>query len=119
VLVVERRTEVRSAVRAALSAAGHEVVEVDDAGVGLAAYEATPADVVLLAVHNSGRLDATSFMRRLRRAFPEARVVTIAGRASWGVSDPLAVTQGLGAVRTLRMPLSREDLLRAVDEARA
>ncbi|MDP3773710.1 MAG: hypothetical protein Q8Q85_05520 [Gemmatimonadales bacterium] len=57
--------------------------------------------------------------RRLRRAFPDARVVAISGRPSYaGGLDPLAVAQGLGAVRTIRMPISRDQLLRIVEEVR-
>lgn len=32
--------------------------------------------------------------------------------------DPLADAQSLGVVRTIQLPVSREDLLRAVDQAR-
>jgi CheY-like chemotaxis protein len=118
ILVIAAKEAVREALRTVLAGAGHEVVEAGDAGVGLVAYETLPTDVVFIDVRASGRMDAGEFVRRLRRSFPDARVVGIAGRPSYGTLDPLAVTHGLGAVGTVRLPFSPADVLRAVDEAR-
>jgi CheY-like chemotaxis protein len=119
VLVVGANEALRDILRATLARAGHDVTEAADAGVGLAAYEAVPADVVLLDVRATGRMDAPEFLRRLRGSFPDARVVALVHRTSKGEADPLAGAGDLGAVPTIQMPVSREDLLRAVDEARA
>jgi CheY-like chemotaxis protein len=119
VLVIAAKAAVRDALRTVLAGAGHEVVEAADAGVGLIAYETVPTDVVFIDARASGRMDAPEFVRRLRRAFPDARVVSVAGRASYGTVDPLAVTHGLGAVGTVRMPFSPAEVLRAVDDARS
>jgi len=118
VLVVAEKAAVREALRTVLAGAGHEVVEAADAGVGLIAYETVPTDIVFIDVRASGRMDGAEFVRRLRRAFPEARVVSVAGRPSYTTVDPLAVTHGLGAVGTIRLPFTAADVLRAVDEAR-
>jgi DNA-binding NarL/FixJ family response regulator len=95
------------------------VVETDDAGVALAAYQAGPADVIILDVAAPGRVSAPEFQRQLRRSFPDARVVALAGEESYAGVDPLAVVDGLEAVRSIRVPISREALLKAVEEARA
>lgn len=118
VLVVAQSDVVRSALAAMLAAAGHEVVEAADAGVGLAAYRTIPADVVFLDVLAAGRMDATDFLRRLRREYADARVVAIAGRPSFAGVDPLSVARALGATRTMRLPFAREQVLQAVEEAR-
>ena len=98
--------------------AGHDVVEAADAGVGLLAYQLQPPDVVFIDVHAPGRMDAGEFVRRVRKDFPDARIVGMAGRPSYGMVDPLAVTQRLGAIRTIRMPFSRAEVLNIVEEAR-
>jgi CheY-like chemotaxis protein len=118
ILIVEHHDAVRDTLQTMLASAGHEVVEAADAGVALAAYSTIPADVVFIDVLAPGRMDAPEFLRRLRREFPDARVVALAGRPSFAGVDLLAVTQGLGAVRIIRMPLSREDVLRTVEEVR-
>ena len=118
ILVIEQKDVIRDTLRTILAGAGHDVVEAADAGVGLAAYELAPADVVFIDVLSSGRMNAAEFVRRLRQIFPDARIVAMAGRASYGVMDPLAVTRQLGAVGTIRMPFSRDEVLRVVDEIR-
>jgi CheY-like chemotaxis protein len=101
-----------------LASHGHEVVETADAAVALLAYQTVPADVVLIDVMAPGRMEAADFIRKLRRVFPDARVVAMAGRPSYREADPLAVVAGLGAVKTIRMPISRDELLRVIEEAR-
>jgi len=118
VLVIEQKDVVREALRTMLASAGHEVVEAADAGVGLAAYQEAPTDVVLIDVLAAGRMNAADFIRRLRREHPDARVIGMAGRPSYSTVDPLAVTHGLGAVSTIRAPFTAAEVLRAVDEAR-
>ena len=118
VIVVDRVGERREGLRAVLAKAGHEVIETDEAGVALRAYRTTPADVVLLNVAATGRMDASDFLRRLRRDYPEARVVAVGARGSQVGPDPLATLHSLGAVRTLRIPATPEALLKSVDEAR-
>ena len=118
ILVIDQHNAVRDTLRAMLASAGHEVIEAADAGVALLAYQMAPADVVFINVLAPGRMEASEFLRRLRRVFPDARVVAMAGRPSYTGVDPLAVAQGLGAVRTIRMPFSRDHVLRTVEEVR-
>jgi two-component system KDP operon response regulator KdpE len=118
VLVIEQKDVVRETLRAILAGAGHDVVEAADASVGLAAYELAPPDLVFIDVMGSGRMDAADFVRRLRQEFPDARIVAMAGRPSYGVMDPLALTRQLGAIGAIRMPFSREEVLRVVESAR-
>jgi len=119
VLVVTHNQALRNMLRDMLGGVGHEVVETDDAGVALAAYQTVPADVVVLDIVAPGRISAPDFLRQLRRRFPDARVVALAGRPSYAGVDPLAIVTGLGAVRSIRAPIAREGLLKVVAEARA
>jgi len=119
VLVIDQNALVRGGLSGVLAGAGHEVIEAADAGVGLQAYRTVPADVVFMDVFATGRMSSTDFLRQLRRSYPDARVVAIAGRPSYTGVDLLAVAQGLGAARTLRMPLTRDQVLLAVEELRA
>jgi CheY-like chemotaxis protein len=118
ILVVGANEALRDILRALLARAGHDVTEAADAGVGLAANEANPADVVLLDVRATGRMGAAEFLRRLRAASPGTRVVALGHRASQGDPEAPADAPGLGGVRTIQLPISREDLLKAVNEAR-
>jgi len=119
VLVVSSVAPLRNLLHDMLASAGHEVIEVDDAGVGRRANEALPADVVLLDVVATGRVPASQLQRRLRARAPGARVVALAGRPSYSGVDPLEVVSGLGVLPTLRVPISRESLLGVVQDVRA
>lgn len=118
VLVVGNRNPIRDVLQMMLGEAGHEVIEAADGAVALEAYHAVPADVVILDVLDTGRLPGMEFMRRLKRRFPEARAVALAGRPSFAGGDSLALTQGLGAARTIRVPFTRDELLKVVDDVR-
>lgn len=118
VMVISGKDELRDALRSILASARHEIVEAADAVVGLTAYQQNPTDVVFIDVLSAGRMEATEFIRKLRRDFPDARVVAMSSRTSFGVADPLAVAKQLGAVKTLRVPCTADEIHRAVEEAR-
>lgn len=118
ILLVGEHAERRDTLQALLVSAGHEVIETADAAVALLAYQAVPADVIFLDTIAPGRMSAAEFLRRLRRVFPDARVVALAGRQSYGTVDSLAIAQGLGAARIMRMPVSREELLKTIEDVR-
>lgn len=118
ILLIDQNEAVRGHMATMLAGAGHEVVEAGDASIGLVAYETVPADVVFLDVLTVGRMDPTDFLRQLRRRYPEARVVAMSGRPTYSGVDLLAVMQGLGAARTMRMPVTRDKILQTVEEVR-
>jgi DNA-binding NtrC family response regulator len=119
VLVIIQDASLRNLLREMLTGAGHDVVETDDTSVALAACRAAPADVIIVDVLAPGRVRAPEFQRQLRATFPDARIVALAGRTSYAGVDPLMAAPGLEGVRSLRMPISREALLKTVEEARA
>jgi len=119
VLVSTQNAALRNLLREMLAGAGHDVVETDDTSVALAAYQTAPADVIILDVLAPGRVPASEFQRQLRSAFPDVRIIALAGRTSYAGVDPLMVVPGLAGVRSIRVPISREALLKTVEEARA
>jgi CheY-like chemotaxis protein len=118
ILLVGDNDALRDIVQAALSRAGHDVVEAADGEVGLVAYDTVPADLVLLDLESPGRMEAAEFARGLREAYPEARLIAMVPRSSRGDRDPSAEARAIRVRRTIHLPLSREELLRTVDEAR-
>jgi CheY-like chemotaxis protein len=117
-IMVIAQESVRHALRAILDAEGHEVVQAPNAAVGLWACEQHGADVIFVDAHIAGRMSSGDFMRQVRRADPDARVVAMAARRSYGIADPLAMARQLGASASLRMPFQRDDVLTALAEAR-
>lgn len=119
VLVTAKDPALRNLLRDILAGAGHEVVETDDTSVALAACGAAPADVVILDVLSPGRMPVKEFNRQLRSSYPNAHIVALAGRSSYAGVDPLMAVPGMEGVRSIRVPISREALLKTVEEARA
>ena len=118
VLVVGADAPLRGLLREMLSSAGHEVIETDDAEVGLAAWRESPADLAVVDVVATGRMPAATFVRELRRDRADAGVIVLAGRTSYFGKDPLSVVEGLEGVQPIRVPVSREALLKTVQELR-
>ena len=119
VLVVSSIAPLRGLLRDMLVNGGHEVVEVDDAAVGLGACRVLPPDVVLLDVVGTGRIDPAQFLERLRADHASSRVVALAGRPDYAGVDPLQVVPGLGELATIQVPISREALLTVIQDVRA
>ena len=116
VLVVSATQTIRDQLFEMLAGAGHEVVETDDGRVGLDAYQAMPADVVIVDVAAAGRDTGQDFVRRLLRAAPDARLIALSARASWATGPgPLDLSE----IPVVRTPLAREVLLRTLQEVRA
>ena len=104
-LIVDDEDLTRDTLRIALTRAGHEVVEASDADAALRSYRDGPADIVivnLLMPSNSG----LEFVRRLRREYPDAKVIAISGQRRYGAPDPLAMAKTLGASYILRKPFT-------------
>jgi CheY-like chemotaxis protein len=116
ILVVGANEALRDILQTALSSAGHDVVEAADGSVGLLAYEAVPADIVLIDAQAPGRMDASEFLRRLRASAPDACVVALVPRASQPDAGAPDGGSELGTLPTIQLPLSRDALLRAVYE---
>lgn len=115
ILVVDDDRDVRQTLVRILTAAGHEVTPAEDGGVGLAAYRARPADLVITDMYMPA-VDGVEVVARLVSEFPEARVIVMSGGGQMAKGDVLEMARRLGARRALPKPIERADLLAAVNE---
>jgi CheY-like chemotaxis protein len=118
VMVLTRVEPLLLMLRGIFTGAGHEVVEPANTGVALDLYRENPADVVLLDTFALSQMDGQDFIRRLRLEFADPRIIVLAPRASYRTADPSVAAEQLGASRVVRMPFTREDMLRALKEVR-
>lgn len=118
VMILTRIEATVKLVRGILTGVGHEVIAPAHAGTALELYRENPADVVIMDTFALEEMDGREFIRRLRREFSDPRVIVLAPRPSYRLGDPSAVAVQLGATHVLRMPFARDDLLRALKEAR-
>lgn len=113
ILIIDDDTDLRSTLRDLLEQAGYEVVEASDGREGLAAYMATPAELIitdLLMPEHEG-LETICSLRQLN---PQIKIIAITGGGQTGRLDFLQAAAFLGAQRTLQKPFNRQTLLAAV-----
>lgn len=118
VLVVSAARAMRDLLFEMLASAGHEVVEADDGRVGLDAFQALTADVVIVDTAAAGRVTPQDFVRRMRRTAPDARIIALAARPSWAGYEGGSTAKELGDIPSLKKPVSRDALLDLVRQLR-
>ena len=116
VLVIDDESPVRTVLRYALEAAGHEVSEAADGREGMEAFARRRADLVVCDVFMPGQ-DGLETLRRLRRLDPAVKVIVMSGgsRSMPGV-DFLRVARMLGAAAALAKPFGMAGLVALVAE---
>jgi CheY-like chemotaxis protein len=116
ILVADDDELVRSFIRLALEAAGHEVREAADGSAALMLIRERAPDVLLCDVFMPGT-DGLETLRRVRKESPGVPVVMMSGGGFTGELDLLEVAQALGAAYVLSKPFTIEELLGVVNAA--
>ena len=117
IIIVDDDARVRLVIARMLTRAGHDAVEVPSGVAALEAYRQQPADLVISDMFMPDT-DGVEITRRLRREFPDAKVVAISGGgARYGKELMLETAAALGAVRTLAKPFRTKELLSVVKDA--
>ncbi len=123
ILVVDDDGIIRAILRDMLSGAGYEIIEAEDGDMALEVYKADPVDLVItdLFMPPSGGL---AVIEQLREADPEARIIAISGVALTDTevryeTDPGQLAIQRGALRAMRKPFGKQEMLEAVAEALA
>lgn len=96
-----------------LSAAGHQVTLAADGDEGLAAFDGSPAEIVITDLLMPGT-EGIETIRELRRRDPRLPIIAISGGGSLDKTDLLNLAERFGANWTLAKPLESKDLVDAV-----
>ena len=111
ILLVDDVPAVRFSIRAALEAAGYQVLEAPDGKEALALLDSQTVDLIVTDLWMPN-LDGVELLKRLRAANANVRVIAISGggtRKPSAVSAALAQTWGADAV--LYKPFDNDDLV--------
>jgi DNA-binding response OmpR family regulator len=114
ILIVDDDHWMRAVLRSMLEDAGHEVVEADDGTAGISAFQARRPDVTVVDIIMPGK-GGISTIGEIRMHAPKARIIAISGGDPCGAHSDLPLAVAYGALRTLRKPLDRRELLRAIE----
>ena len=108
IAIYERDALMRDLLREWLSAAGYTVRDVK------AGCDPTPPQLAIVGVETP-KPDSEVLIHGLQRNFPGMPIIALSGWARSGLSSNGAAAQALGVARLLAKPLTRHELLMAVD----
>ncbi len=117
VLIIDDEETIRAFVGEVLADAGFQVVEAGGGQEGLDLYRASPTDLVIGDLFMPDQ-EGLETIFRLRREFPEAKVIAISG-GDGEYEDPaffLEAAQKVGAKDALAKPFGVQELLSIVQK---
>ncbi len=118
VLVIDDNAEIRELLSQILATLGYEARAAETGALGLDAFRAAPADVVLLDMFMPDR-DGLETLRDLRQSNPNVRVIAMTGGGAYknvGILKPALL---LGARKLLYKPVTPTELRDAIEEVMA
>jgi CheY-like chemotaxis protein len=118
VMVLTRVEAMSTLLVGILNGVGHDVVQPPHTGLALQLYRENPPDVVIMDTFALTEMDGQDFIRQLRAESSDPRIIVLAPKPSYRMPDPSATARHLGATYILRTPFTRDDLLKALKEAR-
>ena len=116
ILVIDDQDSIRRLLRRALEQEGHEVLDASDGAVGMQLLQRQAIDVVITDIFMPGQ-DGITTLRRIRKEFPDVKVIVISGGDTTGQLDLREGAELLGAVRTLQKPFTTREVIDAVSAA--
>lgn len=115
ILVVDDDPSIRTACRAMLAHAGHEVACAEDGNQALRAFEAETFDLILMDIIMPDK-EGLETIRQLRRSGARIPIIAMSGGGRAAGSSYLEVAMALGATRSLQKPFGVQRLVDAVAE---
>jgi DNA-binding NtrC family response regulator len=116
ILVIDDDQRLRRMLRAMLEGEGHEVIEATDSVSGAAAYRARRPEVALVDIIMPGK-GGIAMIGEIHMEFPDAKLIAMSGGDPRGPLSDLPIAWAYGAMRSLRKPFKRDELLGAIHEA--
>ena len=115
ILVIDDEESVRFVVKEMLEFEGYEVTTASNGKVGLQLFRKKPTDLIITDIFMP-EMEGLETIRELHRDFPQLKIIAMSGGGESGMLSFLSFAKRFGALRTLRKPFSREELLEVVKE---
>lgn len=116
ILVIDDNTTTRFILSKALTAEGYDVAIASNGDEGLKLFYENPAKLVITDIMMPEK-NGVEVIVKLKEDFPDIRIIAISGGTPEKGNDLLRMTKILGAKSTLKKPLEKETLLKAVKDA--
>ncbi len=116
ILVIDDNTTTRFILSKALTAEGYDVAIASNGDEGLKLFYENPAKLVITDIMMPEK-NGVEVIIKLKEDFPDIRIIAISGGTPEKGNDLLRMTKILGAKSTIKKPLEKETLLKAVKDA--
>lgn len=114
ILVIDDDPDNRLMLERCLRSVGYAVALASDVRDGMRQFQAEPADLVITDIFMPAR-EGLEMLLELRHQVPELTLIAMSSRIIG--STILCLARHLGAVATLQKPVSRDELLGAIENA--
>ena len=116
ILVIDDDDAIRELFKKMLERAGHQVVDAFNGRDGIRKFVEDPAELVITDIFMPEK-EGLETIRELRRVCPEVKILAVSGGIrAMNSTVSLGLAKSLGADRTVRKPVTKADLLTAVDD---
>jgi len=115
ILIIDDDDQSLYFMRKILEEEGHEVAEAGDGEAGMKAQREKPADVVITDMIMP-RESGITVVEKLRRDFPDVKVIAISGGGKVVKEDFLQLAKQIGAHRVLGKPFTQRELAEVVED---
>ena len=115
ILLIDDDPWVLKILKQILEGAGHEVHTAEDGQEGLEQYRQDPTDLIITDMVMPVK-DGLKMIMEVENEFPDAKIIAISGG---GIIEPeryLSLAKSIGTKKTIQKPITKEELLKAVDE---
>ncbi len=116
ILVIDDDPAMRETLCRVLTREGHLAFEATNGRTGLARLKEQPVDLVITDILMPEQEGLETIMR-LRREFPDVRIIAISGGGRLGFCNSLSYAEKFGAAYTLAKPFTPPELLKIVQQA--
>ena len=115
ILIIDDDPQILEIYKKFLENEGHLVVTADDGEEGIAIFRKYRADLVITDIVMSVK-DGLKTIMELEKEFPAIRIIAISGGGTIGADRYLNLAEHIGVKQTLSKPISRKQLIDAVNE---
>lgn len=115
ILLIDDDPEMRSMIRRTLERSDYRVLEAEDGRAGLDLLAANAVDLVITDIIMP-EMEGIELILRLRRDYPQLRIVAMSGGGRFAPEDYLQVAKVSGAARILAKPFTIDQLLTTLRE---
>ncbi len=115
ILIIDDDDIIRRMLSLMLTKAGYDVLAAADGEEGLKQFRNNEIDLVITDLIMPEK-EGIEMIMELKTDFPDVKIIAMSGGAQMGPEGYLQLADALGAQRTLKKPIARDELLRSIKE---